>query len=165
MFGTSNPLNHFIFKAHINPECDLISDSIQNRPHPVSSGVNRLFKKKKKKVWTVNILWPEHLRQTGCCEVSLCSWTCAFPSFFFHIFCQQLWSWLSDHHLMRCVWGRDWRRRGEYQRLTFLCHLTSQEAHYRAARAGVMSSAAPRTSWGRTQDVFYAYFKMWLIID
>lgn len=54
----------------------------------------------------------------------------------------QLWSVRSASHLMRCVWGGDWRWWGEYWRLTFLCHLTSHAAHVSVARTGGVSSEA-----------------------
>lgn len=49
--------------------------------------------------------------------------TCSPPAI------SKLWSLVSGCHLMRRVWGSDWRWLGEYQTLTFLCHQASQRPH------------------------------------
>lgn len=73
------------------------------------------------------------------------SFSCFPPSWrVFHQQFSQLWSLLSGRHLMRSVWGSDWRWLGEYQTLTFLCHLTSQRPPVQVALAHILTSSFPR---------------------
>lgn len=75
----------------------------------------------------------KRLMVSGCAVLS--QWTCTLPVPLPHLMTcllpaiLKLWSLLSGRHLMRCVWGCDWRWLGEFQTLTFLCHPTSQRPH------------------------------------
>lgn len=111
----------------------------------------------------------DYLEPTVCHAVPFPARTCA-PFFLLHqhVLRQQpfkLWSWLSGPHLPRSVQGGDWRWWGENQRLTFLCHLTSQGAQsvlmlVQEACPPALSSTldSPR---GRTQHFFLDIFFSW----